>query len=43
VLGIVQRAPELVLVRQDEGVEYHFVAAVARRLLAPPGASNVTK
>jgi hypothetical protein len=37
-LGIVQREPELVLAREDEGVEYHFVPEAARRMLAPPAA-----
>jgi hypothetical protein len=36
-LGILQREPELVLVRMDERIEYHFLADVGRRLLQPPG------
>ena len=36
--GIVDREPELVLLRIDEGLQYHFPAAVAKRLLSPPGA-----
>jgi hypothetical protein len=31
-LGVVARTPELVLVRPDEGLEYHFPEAVGRRL-----------
>ncbi len=34
--GIVQRAPELVLVRSDEAIEYTFVPEVGKRLLEPP-------
>ena len=37
-LGIVRREPELVLVRVDEGVQFHLFAAHAKRLLSPPGA-----
>lgn len=36
-LGVLQREPELVLLRRDEGVQYHFVAESAKRLLSPPG------
>lgn len=35
-LGILQREPELVLLRIDEGIEYHFIADTAKRLLLPP-------
>ena len=35
-LGILQREPELVLVRSDEGIQYHFRAETAKRLLSPP-------
>ena len=38
VLAILQREPELALLRIDEGVQYYFVAAAAKRLLSPPGA-----
>jgi hypothetical protein len=38
VLGILRHGPELVLVRADEGIQYHFSAEAARRLLEPPGA-----
>lgn len=37
-LTIVQREPELVLRREDEGLQYHFSAAVGKRLLTPPAA-----
>lgn len=36
VLGIVQREPELILLRHDEGIRYHFFADTASRLLSPP-------
>jgi len=36
-LGIIQRGPEVVIARHDEKLQYHFPAASARRLLAPPG------
>ena len=39
-LGILQREPELVLVRRDEGIEYHFFDGSGKKLLAPPGASD---
>ena len=39
-LGIAQRAPDVVLVRHDEGVAYHFFADSGRRLLAPPAAAG---
>lgn len=35
-IGILSRAPELVLLRADEGLEYHFPAQLGARLLAPP-------
>jgi hypothetical protein len=35
-LSIVQREPELVIARHDEGLQYHFPAETARRLLVPP-------
>ena len=37
ILGILQRTPDLVLVRRDEGLEYHFFGDAGRRLLTPPG------
>jgi hypothetical protein len=36
-LSILAREPELVLVRPDENLQYHFFAGRAQRLLAPPG------
>lgn len=36
-LGVIQREPELVLVRPDLGLQYSFFADAAKRLLAPPG------
>jgi hypothetical protein len=39
-LTIVQREPELVLRRDDEGLQYHFSAAVGKRLLTPPTADS---
>jgi Domain of unknown function (DUF4340) len=35
-LGIVQREPELVLFRPDEGIEYSFLSEIGKRLLEPP-------
>jgi hypothetical protein len=37
-LTVAQRTPDVVLVRHDDGVAYHFFAEAGRRLLAPPGA-----
>jgi len=37
-LGVLQREPELVLLRADEKLQYHFRAELAKRLLSPPGA-----
>ena len=34
--GILQREPELVLLRADEGIRYHFFAETAKRLLSAP-------
>ncbi|MBI2296439.1 MAG: DUF4340 domain-containing protein [Betaproteobacteria bacterium] len=39
-LGILGREPELVLLRPDEKLQYHFLAEIANRLLSPPGAAN---
>jgi hypothetical protein len=36
-LGITRREPEVVIARHDEKLQYHFSAASASRLLAPPG------
>ena len=38
-LGVLARDPELVLLRSDEKLEYHFRGEAAMRLLAPPGAA----
>jgi hypothetical protein len=35
-IGIVQREPELVLSRPDEGIEYAFLSEAGKRLLEPP-------
>lgn len=35
-MGIAQRTPDVVLVREDDGVAYQFFAEAGRRLLAPP-------
>lgn len=37
-LGVLDRAPEVVLVRLDEKVQYTFRGATAKRMLAPPAA-----
>jgi hypothetical protein len=42
-LGILAREPELVLARPDEQLQYHFRAAIAQRLLAPPGAAQAVR
>jgi hypothetical protein len=36
-LDILQREPELVLLRPDQNLQYSFFAETARRLLSPPG------
>jgi len=36
-LGILQREPELVLLRPDQNLQYSFFAQTAKRLLSPPG------
>jgi hypothetical protein len=38
-LGVLQREPELVLLRPDEQLVYYFRADAARRLLSPPAAA----
>ncbi|MCW5604315.1 MAG: DUF4340 domain-containing protein [Burkholderiales bacterium] len=43
VLGILQRGPELILLRPDENIQYHFFSEVARRLLSPPGETPVNR
>jgi hypothetical protein len=39
-LAVLQREPELVLVRPDEKLAYRFPPAVGRRLLTPPASKN---
>jgi hypothetical protein len=39
-LGVLEREPEFVLVRDDENIEYHFLADVGRRLLRPPASGG---
>jgi hypothetical protein len=39
-LGVVARAPELVLARSDEKLQYHFRAELSKRLLSPPAARD---
>jgi hypothetical protein len=34
--GVLQREPELVLLRPDERLQYHFFADIGKRLLSPP-------
>ena len=41
VLGILERTPDLVLLREDESLQYHFAAGQAATLLAAPNASGV--
>jgi hypothetical protein len=42
-LGIIGRAPEFVLARPDERLQYHFLAESAKRLLSPPGTEQQKK
>jgi hypothetical protein len=35
-IGVLQREPELVLLRPDERLQYHFFADMGKRLLSPP-------
>jgi len=39
-LGLIQREPEVVMVRSDEGIAYRFVQGAAKRLLSAPGAAR---
>jgi len=39
-LGVLAREPELVLLRPDEKLQYHFRADLAKRLLSPPTAAR---
>jgi hypothetical protein len=36
-IDILRREPELVLLRRDEGIEYHFFGDSGRPLISPPG------
>lgn len=40
VVGILSRKPETVLLRDDQRLQYHFVAEIGQRLLSPPGAAG---
>ena len=42
-LGVLAREPELILLRPDEKLQYHFRTEIAQRLLAPPGATSKEK
>jgi hypothetical protein len=39
-IGVLQREPELVLLRPDERIQYHFLADMGIRLLSPPAAKQ---
>ena len=39
-VSILRREPELVLLRLDEGVAYHFPAENSKRLIEPPGSAG---
>lgn len=39
-LGLLQSEPDLVLLRADERVQFHFPADAAKRFLSPPGAGR---
>jgi hypothetical protein len=39
-VGILQKEPELVLLRLDESVAYHFPAENSKRLIEPPGSGG---
>ena len=39
-LGILQREPQLVVLRPDEKLQYYFASDTAKRLLTPPGRRN---
>ncbi|HYC45445.1 MAG TPA: DUF4340 domain-containing protein [Burkholderiales bacterium] len=42
-LAVLAREPELVLLRADQGIRYHFLPEVAKRLMSPPaGAAGDT-
>ena len=42
-LGVLARAPELILLRPDEKLQYHFRPELAKRLLSPPGSGDPGK
>lgn len=42
-LGVLAREPELVLLRSDEKLQYHFRPELAKRLLSPPGSGDPGK
>lgn len=42
-LGILQREPELVLLRPDQKLQYAFFAETAKRLLAPPAGAAASR
>jgi hypothetical protein len=37
-LGVLEREPDLVLLRPDERIQYQFLGDVGKRLLSPPAA-----
>jgi len=39
-VGILAHEPEVVLLRHDQGLQYHFAAQAGERLLSPPGAGR---
>ena len=39
-MGVLGRKPELVLLRPEQRLQYHFAAEVGKRLLSPPGAAR---
>ena len=39
-IGVLQREPELVLLRPDERLQYYFFADMGKRLLSPPAAKQ---
>jgi hypothetical protein len=39
-VGILSRKPELVLLRPDQRLQYHFPAEIGTRLLSPPGTAR---
>jgi hypothetical protein len=39
-VGVLGRTPEVVLLRPEQRLQYHFVAEVGKRLLSPPGTAR---